>query len=113
MTRLTRSDDFRDGLAALYAYESQVPMVAKTKRVGLAAFYGLVDARAVEFFTVHEGADIIHSRVERELLVEHCATAEQQERAIAAAGEAADALWRFLDGVYEAYCPHDCDSHTN
>jgi pyrroloquinoline-quinone synthase len=108
MTRLTRSDDFRDGLAALYAYESQVPMVAQTKREGLAKFYRLDDARAVEFFTVHEAADIVHSQVERDLLVEHCATPEQQERAIAVADQAAGALWLFLDGVYEAYCHGGC-----
>jgi pyrroloquinoline-quinone synthase len=114
MMGLTRSDDFRDGLAALYAYESQVPMVAKTKREGLAKFYALDDARAVEFFTVHEAADIVHSQVERDLLVEHCATEEQQERAIAVADQAAGALWHFLDGVYEAYCHGGCgSSHTN
>ena len=106
MVELTRSDDFRDGLAALYAYESQVPMVAKTKREGLAKFYNLSDERSVSFFSVHEEADIEHSRVERELLVEHCATDEQQNRAIASADSAARALWQFLDGVYEAYC-HD------
>ena len=55
---------------------------------------------------MHEAADIEHSRVERELLVEHCATEEQQDRAIASADKAARALWQFLDGVYEAYC-HD------
>jgi pyrroloquinoline-quinone synthase len=79
-------------------------MVAKTKREGLAKFYRLDDARAVEFFTVHEEADIIHSQVERDLLVENCSTEEQQMRAIAVADEAAGALWHFLDGVYEAYC---------
>jgi pyrroloquinoline-quinone synthase len=110
MVRLTRSEDFRDGLAALYAYESQVPMVAKTKREGLAKFYALDDARAVEFFTVHEEADIIHSQVERDLLVEHCATPAQQERALAAADEASRALWYFLDGVYEAYCHGACET---
>lgn len=106
MVALTRSEDFRDGLAALYAYESQVPMVALTKREGLAKFYHLSDERSVSFFSVHEAADIEHSRVERELLVEHCGTEEQQDRAIAAADRAARALWQFLDGVYEAYC-HD------
>ena len=106
MVELTRSEDFRDGLAALYAYESQVPEVAKTKREGLAKFYNLDDDRSVQFFTVHEAADIEHSRVERELLVEHCATEEQQDRAVAAADKASRALWQFLDGVYEAYC-HD------
>lgn len=112
MVRLTRSADFRDGLAALYAYESQVPMVAKTKREGLAKFYQVDDARAVEFFAVHEEADIVHSQVERDLLVEHCRTDEQQERAIVAADEAARALWHFLDGVYEAYCDGGCHSSS-
>src|SRR5688572_16352465 len=32
---LTRSEDYRQGLAALYAYESQIPEVARTKREGL------------------------------------------------------------------------------
>lgn len=104
MVRLTRSENFRDGLAALYAYESQVPMVARTKREGLAAFYGIEDARAVEFFTVHEEADIEHSGVERRLLAAHCRTDEAQERALEAAESAAKALWLFLDGVQEAYC---------
>jgi pyrroloquinoline-quinone synthase len=108
MVRLTRSTDFREGLAALYAYESQVPLVAKTKREGLTKFYALDDARAVEFFTVHEEADIVHSGVERDLLVEHCRTDEQQERAVVAADQAARALWHFLDGVYEAYCGGGC-----
>jgi pyrroloquinoline-quinone synthase len=104
MVELTRSEDFRDGLSALYAYESQVPAVAQTKREGLKAFYGVDAERAVEFFTVHEAADIEHSRVERELLAEHCRTDEEQARAIAAADSAARALWHFLDGVHEAYC---------
>jgi pyrroloquinoline-quinone synthase len=111
MVRLTRSEDFRDGLAALYAYESQVPMVAKTKREGLAKFYALDDARSVQFFTVHEEADIVHSQVERGLLAEHCATPAQQERALAAADEASRALWHFLDGVYEAYCHGACETN--
>jgi pyrroloquinoline-quinone synthase len=34
------------GLAALYAYESQIPEVSKTKREGLGAFYGIVDEDA-------------------------------------------------------------------
>jgi len=108
MVHLTRSENFRDGLAALYAYESQVPMVAKTKREGLAKFYGLDDARSVQFFTVHEEADIVHSQVERDLLVEHCRTDEEQTRALAAADKASRALWHFLDGVYEAYCHGEC-----
>ena len=35
---LTQSEDYRDGLAALLAYESQIPEVAQTKREGLKEF---------------------------------------------------------------------------
>ena len=35
---LTQNEDYRTGLAALYAYESQVPDVARTKREGLKSF---------------------------------------------------------------------------
>ncbi len=103
MVELTRSEDFRDGLAALYAYESQIPEVAKTKREGLAKFYGIDSDRAVAFFTVHEKADIIHSAVERELIVDHCKTEADQKRVLDAADRSAKALWHFLDGVHEAY----------
>ena len=57
-----------EGLAALYAYESQIPEVSKTKREGLAAFYGIADEDATRFFSVHEEADVWHRQVEREAL---------------------------------------------
>ena len=103
MRAITRSEDYREGLAALYAYESQIPAVARTKREGLAEFFGIDDARAVSFFTVHEEADIIHSQVERDLIATHCTSEESQERVLAAADTSARALWRFLDGVHRAY----------
>lgn len=100
---LTQSEDYREGLAALYAYESQIPEVAKTKRDGLAKFYEINDERSVSFFRVHEGIDLLHQQVEKKILSEQCKSAEEQERAIAAARKSAKALWSFLDGVTEAY----------
>ncbi|MGH9388597.1 MAG: CADD family putative folate metabolism protein, partial [Vicinamibacteria bacterium] len=50
----TRRGSVAEGLAALYAYESQIPEIAKTKREGLASFYGIGDSEATRFFTVHE-----------------------------------------------------------
>ena len=57
---LTQSEDYREGLAALLAYESQIPAVAQTKREGLKSFYGVADERAVSFFRVHESIDLLH-----------------------------------------------------
>ena len=95
----TGSGSVAEGLAALYAYESQIPEIAKTKREGLAAFYGISDAAATKFFTVHEEADVWHRHVEREALGRVAASPADRERALAAAGRCLDALNRALDGV--------------
>jgi pyrroloquinoline-quinone synthase len=95
----TRTGSVPEGLAALYAYESQIPEIARTKREGLAAFYGVTDSTATRFFTVHEEADVWHRQVEREALGRAAATPEDRERALAAASRCLEALNRALDGV--------------
>ena len=102
---LTQGEDYRAGLAALFAYESQIPEVARTKRQGLKEFYGIADERAVSFFRVHESIDVLHQQVELQTLEEQCRTPEARSKAIAAARESAKALWSFLDGVTAAYLP--------
>lgn len=100
---LTQSADYREGLAALYAYESQIPEVAQTKRAGLKEFYGIDDERGVSFFRVHESIDLLHKEVEQQILAKECPSPEDRLRVTAAASAGAQALWSFLDGVTEAY----------
>lgn len=102
---LTQSDDYRRGLAALYAYESQIPEVARTKREGLKSFYGIDSERAVSFFRVHEDIDVLHQQTAKQILTDKCQTGDEQVAAINAARDSAKALWSFLDGVCEAYLP--------
>jgi pyrroloquinoline-quinone synthase len=87
------------GLGALYAYERQIPEIAKTKIDGLKKFYGINDAATLEFFEVHQKADEWHSE-EVAALIKKLAP-EGQEVAKRAAIETAQALWGFLDGVEE------------
>ena len=97
--RLAREGSTAEALAAFYAYESQVPRVAKAKADGLAERYG-ADAKTRGYFTLHQFADVEHSQVWRELLsAEIAAHPEQAEGALAAAETAARALWRVLDGM--------------
>ncbi len=103
LKQLTQSEDYREGLAALYAYESQIPEVAQTKRAGLKEFYGIDDERGVSFFRVHESIDLLHKEIERRILERECSTPENKERVISAASTGAKALWSFLDGVTAAY----------
>ncbi|HEY6064938.1 MAG TPA: CADD family putative folate metabolism protein [Thermoanaerobaculia bacterium] len=99
--RATREGSVAEGLAALYAYESQIPEISRTKREGLASFYAIDDAEATRFFTVHEEADVWHRQVERDAIgrLASTATDAEQEKTLASAGRCLDALNRVLDGV--------------
>ena len=97
--RVAREGSTAEALAAFYAYESQVPRVAKAKADGLAERYG-ADAKTCGYFKLHQFADVEHSHVWRELLsAEIAAHPEQAEGALAAAETAAQALWHVLDGM--------------
>ena len=88
-----------EGLAAFYAYESQVPRIATEKERGLRAWYG-ADDKTCSYFTLHQTADVYHSQVWRKLLEKQVAeNAEGAERALAAAETAAAKLWGALDGM--------------
>ncbi len=100
---LTANSDYRLGVAALYAYESQIPEVARTKRAGLKTFYGIEDPRTVSFFTAHESADQVHREIEMKILSDRCDTEIVREETVKAAREAARSLWDFLTGVHGAY----------
>jgi pyrroloquinoline-quinone synthase len=88
-----------EALAAFYAYESQVPRVAKEKARGLRERYA-ADAKTCGYFTLHATADVYHANVWREQLSKLVADDETaQERALVAAENAARCLWRALDGI--------------
>ena len=86
-------------LAAFYAYESQVPRIARTKADGLTQHYG-ADSRTCGYFTLHQFADVEHSHVWQQLLsAEIVAHPGQAGLALDAAEMAAQSLWRALDGM--------------
>jgi len=100
-------------LASLYAYESIFPAVAAEKSRGLRAHYGVVDRKSHEFFRVHEGADIEHSRAERALLTREMHRAPSSPReAFWAARRTIGAWWSFLDSFgMPAGAPSDGNGH--
>jgi len=81
------------GLAAMVAYEAQVPAIADTKSAGLQQHYG-VESAACAFWDVHSTMDVDHSRWTVEALA---AIAEDTGAITAAARTAADAWWEMLD----------------
>lgn len=99
MKSLARDGALHEGLAALYAYESQIPSVAKAKIEGLAKNYGISADRDIAFFAVHMDADVAHSQTSRELLRDLCNTPEKAQQADEAASRTLRALYTFLDSV--------------
>ena len=97
---LTTEATLPAGAAALYAFESQVPGVAREKVRGLREFYGMAGDDQVAFFGVHGALDIKHADAERAMLGTLAVSEADQSSAVQATDEATVALLGFLDGVY-------------
>ena len=87
------------GIAALYAYEGQVPEVAAEKIRGLVEQYGVDDPRTLGFFAVHSTLDVEHSGAERSMIADLAPSAADAEAVLASTRAALDAWWGFLDAV--------------
>ncbi len=88
-----------EALAAFYAYESQVPHIAKEKERGLRESYG-ADDKTCGYFSLHATADVYHSKVWRKQLEKRIAShPEAADAALDAAENAACMLWKALDGI--------------
>ena len=87
-----------EGLAALYAYESQIPAICESKIDGLKKYYGFNDPKGYEYFLVHIEADKEHSAAEREMLSAKIDN-RNAERVRASVNRVLDALWEMLSGV--------------
>jgi len=102
--KLSRSEKYHIGLAALYCYESMQPEISETKKDGLKEFYGINDENTLKFFTVHMHADKWHRAVVRKMLVELSKTKEQKAEILEAVKSSLRVLNNFLTGMEKTYC---------
>src|SRR5437764_479563 len=87
-----------EGLAALYAYEIQIPTICESKIDGLKKHYGFTDPKGYEYFSVHIEPDREHSAAEREMLSGYVDD-RNVDNVRASARRVLDALWEMLSGV--------------
>jgi pyrroloquinoline-quinone synthase len=87
-----------EGLAALYAYESQIPSICESKIDGLKKHYGFTKPEHYQYFTVHIQADREHSAAEREMLGRYL-DPHNFESVKVSVNRVLDALWDTLSGV--------------
>jgi len=93
-----RDGSTAQGLAALYAYESQMPAICESKIDGLKKYYGFSNPKHYEYFSVHIEADREHSATERKMLGEYIGK-QNVESVRAAVNRILGALWDMLSGV--------------
>ena len=97
-----REHSTAEGVAALYAYESQIPKICESKIDGLRKYYGFTDPRHYRYFSVHIEADKEHAVAERAMLgasidddnIAHVRRSVQR---------VLDALWNLLSGVCQRH----------
>jgi pyrroloquinoline-quinone synthase len=103
---ITRNGSFVEGSAALYAYESQIPEIGKSKVKGLKDYYNITDPDGLEFFTLHIDVDIEHARIGKEIVESGMQNEDygiKEEIVIQSVRDSLDALWGMLDGIHSKY----------
>jgi pyrroloquinoline-quinone synthase len=98
-TRIARTASNPEVVAALWAYESQVPRLAREKYVKLREKYAADDVTC-GYFDLHAIADVYHAQTwKRKLDYELRDNPGSEEAALQSAETAAKALWHALDGI--------------
>jgi pyrroloquinoline-quinone synthase len=104
--------EFEEAVAAMYAYEMELPKISRSKIDGLKKLYGMDSDDATKYFEIHEEADVRHAQVWREILQR--IPLERHEAAINAAIKSLQAQNMLLDSVYEKYVKsEDSGCHIN
>lgn len=100
LERLTNLS-FEEGAAAMYAYESELPRISRSKIEGLEKFYGITAPDALRYFTIHETVDVKHAAIWRGIM--RRSAASQRPKLVDAASASMAALNGLLTGIQEEY----------
>lgn len=98
LSQIASTASLPEGMAALYAYERQVPEIAAEKIRGLREFYDVTAPEAIMFFDVHKNLDVAHADAEFNEIADEL-DPETEQLVMTAVDRSLDALWGFLDGV--------------
>jgi pyrroloquinoline-quinone synthase len=90
-----------EAVAAMYAYEKELPKISRSKIDGLKKFYGVQSNEATKYLEIHEEVDLRHSEVWKNIL--KTIPEDKQECALNAAISSLEAQNKLLDSVHKKY----------
>lgn len=100
MLEISKSS-FEESVAALYAFEKELPKISETKLEGLEKFYGITNNESNEYFNIHKEIDIYHSKVWENILKE--TSDDKKDKILNAVKISLDAQNTLLDSVKTKY----------
>ena len=92
---------FEEGVAALYAFEKELPKISETKSKGLRQFYNKFDDDSHRYFDIHKEADIYHAKIWENILNE--CSEDMHEKIMDAVKISLAAQKDLLDSVHNKY----------
>jgi len=98
---LDLASTFDEGVAAMYAYEAEIPKISRTKLDGLAKYYNITSDDATEYQRIHATVDVKHAAVWRSILEQ--LPSSRHEDVFNASVSSLIAQNMLLDAVYENY----------
>jgi pyrroloquinoline-quinone synthase len=90
-----------EGVAAMYAYEAEIPKISQTKLEGLEKYYNITSEDATEYQRIHSTVDVKHAAVWRSMLEQ--LPSSRHEDAFNASVSSLIAQNMLLDAVCEKY----------
>jgi pyrroloquinoline-quinone synthase len=99
---------FEEGVAALYAFEKELPKISETKSNGLRQFYNKFDDDSHRYFDIHKEADIYHAKVWENILNE--CPESMHEKVMNAVKISLTAQNQLLDSVHDRYVKKNVQS---
>ncbi len=104
--KLLKLTDAPSGIAAMYAYEAELPKISSTKLEGLIRYYSISSDDATEYQRVHSIVDVRHADVWRRMIA--VMPDDAHDALHKSAVESMVAQNMLLDAVYERYITADC-----
>lgn len=95
------ASSFEECVAALYAFEKELPKISETKLEGLQKFYGITDSESNEYFRIHKEIDVYHSKVWETIIKE--TSEDKRDKILNAVKTSLDAQNMLLDSVKKMY----------